>query len=104
VILLDEPFSNLDAALRARCAADVQRILAEAGATAVFVTHDQEEALSLADEVAVMSAGRIVQLSAPRAAVPPSRGSHGRGLRRRGRLRARRAQGGVVDSDLGPSP
>jgi iron(III) transport system ATP-binding protein len=67
VILLDEPFSNLDAALRAQVRADVHRILTQAGATAVFVTHDQEEALSLADEVAVMAAGRIVQLADPEA-------------------------------------
>jgi iron(III) transport system ATP-binding protein len=65
VVMLDEPFSNLDAGLRAQVRADVHRILAEEGATAVFVTHDQEEALSLADEVAVMSEGRIVQLAAP---------------------------------------
>ncbi|MBA2318655.1 MAG: ABC transporter ATP-binding protein [Euzebyales bacterium] len=65
VILLDEPFSNLDAALRAQVRSDVHRILTAADATAVFVTHDQEEALSLADEVAVMHAGRIAQLAAP---------------------------------------
>ena len=65
VVLLDEPFSNLDAGLRAQVRADVHRILTVAGATALFVTHDQEEALSVADEVAVMHAGRIVQQAAP---------------------------------------
>ncbi|MBW3576620.1 MAG: ABC transporter ATP-binding protein [Actinobacteria bacterium] len=65
VVLLDEPFSNLDAALRTTVRADVRRILKDAGATAVFVTHDQEEALSLADEVAVMGAGRIHQVADP---------------------------------------
>jgi iron(III) transport system ATP-binding protein len=65
VVLLDEPFSNLDAALRAQVRADVHRILVEAGTTAVFVTHDQEEALSMADAVAVMQDGRIAQLDAP---------------------------------------
>ncbi len=65
VILLDEPFSNLDAALRVRVRADVRDILRHAGVTAIFVTHDQEEALSLADEVAVMMNGRIVQTGAP---------------------------------------
>jgi iron(III) transport system ATP-binding protein len=65
VVLLDEPFSNLDAGLRAQVRADVHRILTAAGATAVFVTHDQEEALSVADEVAVMAQGRIVQLAHP---------------------------------------
>jgi iron(III) transport system ATP-binding protein len=65
VILLDEPFSNLDAALRARVRSEIREILAEAGATAIFVTHDQEEALSIADEVAVMLGGRLVQIAAP---------------------------------------
>ena len=59
VVLLDEPFSNLDATLRAEVRAEVRGILREAGATAVFVTHDQEEALSLADRVAVMRAGHL---------------------------------------------
>jgi iron(III) transport system ATP-binding protein len=65
VILLDEPFSNLDAALRVRVRTDVRDILRQAGVTAVFVTHDQEEALSLADQVAVMMDGRIVQTGEP---------------------------------------
>ncbi|HVL99091.1 MAG TPA: ABC transporter ATP-binding protein [Egibacteraceae bacterium] len=65
VVLLDEPFSNLDAGLRAQVRADIHRILSVAGATALFVTHDQEEALSVADEVAVMHAGRIVQQATP---------------------------------------
>jgi iron(III) transport system ATP-binding protein len=65
VILLDEPFSNLDAELRAVVRAEVRQILADAKATAVLVTHDQEEALSLADRVAVMWEGRIVQDASP---------------------------------------
>jgi iron(III) transport system ATP-binding protein len=65
VILLDEPFSNLDAALRAMVREEVRTILRAADTTAVFVTHDQEEALSLADQVAVMSGGRIHQCSDP---------------------------------------
>nr|MBI2323123.1 ABC transporter ATP-binding protein [Chloroflexota bacterium] len=65
VILLDEPFSNLDATLRARVRAEVRQILLAAGATTIFVTHDQEEGLSLADEVAVMWEGRIVQHASP---------------------------------------
>ena len=64
-ILLDEPFSNLDASLRDRMRREVRRILLEAGATAIFVTHDQEEALSLAETVAVMREGRIEQVGAP---------------------------------------
>ncbi len=65
VILLDEPFSNLDASLRDRMRRDVRAILKEARATAVFVTHDQEEALAIADIVAVMRAGRVEQIGPP---------------------------------------
>ena len=65
VILLDEPFANLDAALRARIRFEVRAILKAAGATAVLVTHDQEEALSLADRVAVMDRGRVAQVGSP---------------------------------------
>jgi len=65
LVLLDEPFSNLDAALRAHVRTEVRAILRAASATAVFVTHDQEEALSLADRVAVMRAGRILQVDPP---------------------------------------
>ena len=65
VILLDEPFSNLDAELRSSVRAEVRQILTDAGATAVLVTHDQEEALSLADRVAVMREGRVVQAAGP---------------------------------------
>jgi iron(III) transport system ATP-binding protein len=65
VVLLDEPFSNLDAALRKQTRQEVRRILREAGATAIFVTHDQEEAFSIADTVAVMRAGQIEQAAAP---------------------------------------
>ena len=65
VVLLDEPFANLDAALRATLRGEVRDILRAAGTTALVVTHDQEEALSLADTVAVMRGGRIVQAGPP---------------------------------------
>jgi iron(III) transport system ATP-binding protein len=65
VVLLDEPFASLDAHLRASVRADVQRLLTEAGATTVLVTHDQDEALSTADRVAVLRDGRIAQCAAP---------------------------------------
>ncbi|MFJ8819619.1 ABC transporter ATP-binding protein [Amycolatopsis thermoflava] len=65
VVLLDEPFSSLDASLRDGTRRAVMRALRAAGATAVLVTHDQAEALSLADQVAVMRAGRLVQLDSP---------------------------------------
>jgi iron(III) transport system ATP-binding protein len=66
-VLLDEPFSSLDAALRSSVRADVVRVLRAAGATALLVTHDQDEALSMADHVAVLRDGVIAQAGAPRA-------------------------------------
>ncbi len=65
VVLLDEPFASLDAHMRASVRADVQRICRTAGTTAVLVTHDQDEALSMADRIAVLRDGRIVQYAAP---------------------------------------
>ncbi|GAB3683438.1 ABC transporter ATP-binding protein [Salinarchaeum chitinilyticum] len=65
LLLLDEPFSNLDKDLRVRTREEVRRILIEAGVTAVFVTHDQEEALSISDRVAVMHQGSIEQVGHP---------------------------------------
>jgi len=65
LILLDEPFSSLDATLRSQLRGDVRDILRSAGATTLFVTHDQGEALEISDRVAVMRAGRIEQVSTP---------------------------------------
>ena len=65
VVLLDEPFSSLDASLRAELRREVELILREAGTTTLLVTHDQEEALSLADRLAVMRDGRLVQVGPP---------------------------------------
>jgi len=65
VLLLDEPFSNLDVDLRVEMREEVRRILKEAGVTAVNVTHDQEEAMSISDRVAVMRSGHIDQLGDP---------------------------------------
>jgi iron(III) transport system ATP-binding protein len=64
-LLLDEPFSSLDAALRTRVREEVHSLLREQGVTTVLVTHDQEEALSLADTVAVLRDGRIIQHAEP---------------------------------------
>ena len=66
LILLDEPFSNLDPAIRHRVRGEVRQLLREVGITAIFVTHDQEEAFSLADRVAVMMDGRVLQVGSPR--------------------------------------
>jgi iron(III) transport system ATP-binding protein len=65
VILLDEPFSNLDAPQRERVRKEVRTILVEARATAVFVTHDREEALAISDVVAVMRDGTVLQTATP---------------------------------------
>jgi iron(III) transport system ATP-binding protein len=65
VVLLDEPFASLDAHLRASVRADVQDIFRRAGTTAVLVTHDQDEALSVADRVAALRDGTIAQYAAP---------------------------------------
>ena len=65
VLLLDEPFSNLDTTLRTQVRAEVHRLLADLGVTTLFVTHDQEEAFLLGAEVAVMDEGRIVQQASP---------------------------------------
>jgi iron(III) transport system ATP-binding protein len=65
LVLLDEPFSSLDASLRASVRHDVRRVLRDAGTTAILVTHDQDEALSLADRVAIIREGRITQFDTP---------------------------------------
>ncbi|MPZ26420.1 MAG: ATP-binding cassette domain-containing protein [Micromonosporaceae bacterium] len=65
LVLLDEPFNGLDAGLRVEVRRDVRAALRADGATAVLVTHDQGEALSVADQVAVMRAGRILQCAPP---------------------------------------
>jgi iron(III) transport system ATP-binding protein len=66
LVLLDEPFSNLDPTMLARVRSEVRGIIETLGTTAVFVTHDQEEALSLAAEVAVMLEGKVLQTGRPR--------------------------------------
>ena len=64
-LLLDEPLSNLDAKLRLEMRMEIRRICKAAGLTAIYVTHDQKEALSIADRIAVMRAGRLEQVGAP---------------------------------------
>ena len=65
VLLLDEPLSNLDARLRLQTREEIRRIQKETGITTVFVTHDQEEAMSISDEIVVMSAGVLQQIGKP---------------------------------------
>lgn len=66
VILLDEPLSNLDAKLRESMRLELKRLQRETGVTAIYVTHDQGEALSLSSRIAIMNAGKVVQLGTPR--------------------------------------
>ncbi len=66
VLLLDEPLSNLDAKLRLELRGEIRRICTESRLTAVYVTHDQEEALSMADRMAVIDRGRICQVGSPK--------------------------------------
>ena len=65
VLLLDEPLSNLDAKVRQRLRVEVRRLQRRVGITAIYVTHDQEEALAIADRVVLMNAGRVVQSGTP---------------------------------------
>ncbi len=64
-LLLDEPLSNLDAKLRLEMRGEIRRICKQAGLTAIYVTHDQKEALSIADRIALMKDGRVVQIGKP---------------------------------------
>lgn len=65
LLLFDEPLSNLDADLRERLRVEISTITREAGATAVYITHDQAEAFALADQIGVLEAGRLVQYGRP---------------------------------------
>jgi ABC-type Fe3+/spermidine/putrescine transport system ATPase subunit len=65
VLLLDEPFNALDAKLRGAMQLELRQLIKRLGITAIFVTHDQEEAMTLSDRIAVMRAGRIEQLDRP---------------------------------------
>lgn len=67
LLLLDEPLGSLDAGLRDRLIVDLRRIIKTTGLTAIYVTHDQQEAYAIADRIAVMNAGRIEQLDTPQA-------------------------------------
>jgi ABC-type Fe3+/spermidine/putrescine transport system ATPase subunit len=65
LLMLDEPLGSLDAAFRERLALDLRQIIKQVGLTAIYVTHDQQEAFAIADRIAVMNAGRIEQIAAP---------------------------------------
>jgi iron(III) transport system ATP-binding protein len=75
LLLCDEPLSNLDADLRERMRVEIASLVREVGATTIYITHDQQEAFALADQVGVMSKGELVQLGSPEAvyATPATR-------------------------------
>ncbi len=107
LMLLDEPFSALDRKLREAMQIDLKRILREVGTTAIFVTHDQDEALAMSDRIAVMSGGRIEQLGTPaeiynRPATPFALGFVGLSTRLPGRVLACEDGEILVETAFGP--
>ncbi|GGJ34548.1 ABC transporter ATP-binding protein [Deinococcus roseus] len=101
LILMDEPFSNLDAALRHTTRQEVKAILREAGMTAILVTHDQEEALSFADRIMLMRAGKIEQIGTPPEVYQSPRTAFVANFLGRSNLISARAAGKTADSCLG---
>ena len=90
VFLFDEPFSNLDAALRVRMRTEIKELHQRLRVTSVFVTHDQEEAMSISDRVAIMRAGRVEQVGTPGGGLCAAR------LDVRGAVRRQPADGAAV--------
>ncbi len=93
IVLLDEPFSSLDASLRASVRADVHDVLRLSGATSILVTHDQDEALSMADQVAILRGGVIAQINTPSTLVRAAPGRRAGPVPRRGQPRRGHAEG-----------
>jgi iron(III) transport system ATP-binding protein len=104
VLLLDEPFSNLDTALRVEVRTEVHRLLGDLGVTTVFVTHDQEEAFVLGDEVAVMRAGVIVQHAPPAELYARPASAWVAGFVGEANLVAGVAAGATASTPVGPVP
>ncbi|PSQ27290.1 ABC transporter ATP-binding protein [Halobacteriales archaeon SW_10_68_16] len=104
VLLLDEPFSNLDVRLRVEMREEVREILKAAGVTAVSVTHDQEEALSISDRVAIMSDGRLEQVGQPEVVFENPESRFVASFLGRASFLAGRVRGDVVETQLGTLP
>jgi putative spermidine/putrescine transport system ATP-binding protein len=105
LVLMDEPLSNLDAKLRLEMRAEIRRIHNTLGATTIYVTHDQEEALSLADRIVVMRDGQIRQVGGPGGpvlAAGPSRRRRVHGLPQQGRRPRRLRRGRSGDGHCRP--
>jgi len=101
LILLDEPFSSLDAGLRAATRLEIRKILKGIGATALLVTHDQQEAMSFSDHLIVMRSGRIEQQGRPEALYSRPRTAFVASFLGRTNLIAGHGAGGVVQTALG---
>ncbi|MEI8155022.1 MAG: ABC transporter ATP-binding protein, partial [Hyphomicrobiales bacterium] len=108
LLLLDEPLSNLDALLREQMRSELRRLQKDVGVTAVYVTHDQSEALALSDRIAIMHKGRIAQIGTPQQIYHQPRNAFvatfiGRSNLFRGELLERKQSGGArIASALGP--
>ncbi|MEF8838230.1 MAG: ATP-binding cassette domain-containing protein [Haloarculaceae archaeon] len=104
LLLLDEPFSNLDVRLRVEMREEVREILKAAGVTAISVTHDQEEALSISDRVAIMNDGRIEQVGKPEVVFENPESRFVASFLGRASFLPGRVRGDVVDTPLGRLP
>ena len=104
VVLLDEPFSSLDVSLRADLRTEVRRILKSEGVTTLLVTHDQDEALSLGDQVAVMLDGRLAQAGAPEAVYRRPETPDVAAFLGDANLVEGEVEGGVLRTELGEAP
>ena len=101
VLLLDEPFSNLDVRLRVEMREEVRRILKEAGVTAISVTHDQEEALSISDRVAIINDGHLEQVGQPEVVFENPESKFVADFLGRASFISGRVRGDVVETSLG---
>ncbi len=101
VLLLDEPFSNLDVRLRVEMREEVRRILKEAGVTAISVTHDQEEALSISDRVAIINDGELEQIGKPEVVFENPESKFVASFLGRASFISGRVRGDIVETPLG---
>ncbi|MFC7222522.1 ABC transporter ATP-binding protein [Halalkalicoccus sp. GCM10025322] len=102
ILLLDEPFSNLDVDLRVEMREEVRRILKEAGVTGISVTHDQEEAMSISDRVAVMNEGSIEQIGRPEEVFQHPKSRFVAGFLGHASFLSGYVSGDLVETSLGP--
>ncbi len=101
ILLLDEPFSNLDVRLRIEMRQEVRRILKEAGVTAISVTHDQEEALSISDRVAIINDGQLEQIGKPELVFENPESRFVASFLGRASFLTGRVRGETVDTEIG---